>query len=85
MKPGTTTITPPTLAGFPPTIHVGDNDRAVRVSFGAIQIFLSNQSHANVIIVRAEPGDEQVRIDTRGATDICNQIEFHVEVLAPQG
>lgn len=83
MKPGRTTIQPAPDPRFPPTVHVGGDDRAVRVSFGAIQIFLSNQSNASVIIVRAETGDERVRIDTRGATDIRNQIEFHVEVLAP--
>jgi len=85
VKPGRTTIEPAIDKRFPPKVHVGGDDRAVRVTFGAIQIFLSNQGNANVIIVRAEPGDERVRIETRGATDIRNQIEFHVEVLAPPG
>ena len=68
MKPGITTLTPPAIAGYPATVHVG-----------AVQILLSNQSNPAVIIVRAEPGDERVRINTRGASDMHNQIDFHVE------
>lgn len=88
MKQGTTTITPPAIPGFPPTINVGNDDRAVRVSFGTLTIYLSNRSDPTTVIVRAEAHDQHGRsipVESRGATDIRNQVEFRIrmEDLAP--
>ena len=79
MKPGTTTITPASIPGFPPTVNVGDNDRAVRVAFGSLTIYLSNLSDPTVVIVRAEGHDARgntVPVETRGATDVRSQVEY---------
>lgn len=81
MKPGATTITPASIPGFPPTVTVGDNDRAVRVAFGQITIYLSNLSDPAVVIVRAEGHDAHGKpapVETRGASDVRGQIEFRV-------
>lgn len=81
MKPGATTITPATIPGFPPTVNVGDNDRAVRVQFGALTIYLSNMSDPAVVIVRAEGHDARgkaVPVETRGTADVRGQIECRV-------
>lgn len=88
MKPGTTTITPPTIAGFPATVHVGSNERAVRVSFGAITIYLSNRGDPGTVIVRAEAHDTHGRslpVQSRGTTDVRNQVEYTVEAQATPG
>lgn len=85
MKNGTTTIAERADKRFPPTVLVGNDDRIVRVSFGTMQIVLSNLGDANVIIARAEAYDQQhhpLPVSTRGSSDIKNQIEFHL-VAAP--
>lgn len=81
MKPGATTITPASVPGFPPTVNVGDNDRAVRVAFGQITIYLSNLSDPAVVIVRAEGHDANgnaAPVETRGASDVRGQVEYRV-------
>lgn len=81
MKPGATVLTPAAVPGFPAVVDVGDNDRAVRVKFGAITIYLSNMSDPAVVIVRAEGHDTHGRaapVESRAATDVQNQIEYRL-------
>ena len=81
MKRGQTAIVRSSIAGFPPTVEVGDDDRAVYVSFGSVTFLLSNRGRADVVIVRAEASDDRgnvVRVMSYGVSDVQNQYEFHV-------
>lgn len=82
MKQGRTTITHPD-GGFAPRVDVGNDDRAVWVSFGTLIFYLSNQGDVATVIVRAEAYDQHGRnipVESRGATDIRNQVEFSIRM-----
>ena len=83
MKPGKTTIKSAD-AGFPPIVEVGDDDRAIWVSFGSVKFYLSNLSNPSVVIVRSQGGND-VRIESFGVSDVQNQFEFHVKPTPPPG
>lgn len=87
MKLGITAIFPPAAPGRPPTVIVGEEDRAVNVQFGALTIRLICPGDPGAVIVRAEAHDlhgNSLPVESRGATDVKNQVEYRVEVPAPQ-
>ena len=80
MISGKTTITR-LPDGFAPVVTVGNDDRAVRVVFGRLTIYLSNRGDVSTVIVRGEAEDERghrLPVETRGATDVKNQVEYRI-------
>ncbi|CUS05383.2 protein of unknown function (plasmid) [Candidatus Promineifilum breve] len=71
--------------GFPPTVEVGGDDRAVHVSFGTIVISLS-MAGAYTIVATARARDQNDRalpMTARLATDARATVEFNLPLEAP--
>ena len=81
MKQGKRIIIPVPVAGFP-VVQVGDEERGVIVLLGTMTIYLINTADGNTVIVRAVAYDEHghsLPVESRGATDVRNQVEYTVQ------
>ena len=82
MQPGKSTIQRPRIAGFPPTVMVGADDRNIWVNFGTVNILLANSGDGTTIVVRGEARDirgNSLPLELRAATDVRNQVEYHLQ------
>lgn len=80
MKPGITTITK-SQYGLS-TVEVGNDERAIHVSFGTLLITLSNIDDINTIMVRASAHDyhgKSIPVEM-SANTVLNQVAFTVKM-----